>query len=129
MSADHRRKTGGLGIQIERIWVVNEVEKDAAQLNHFCLREPSRPWLGVHIAANRRYRCDLLQFANNLQCPNIARVNDVFRPTQQLHRFRTKQPMRIRDDTYDHGRLPAFSEFFSVPPWWDFRCPLQSSPS
>jgi hypothetical protein len=42
-------------------------------------------------------------------------MDNVFRPAQQLHRFRTKQPVGVRDDAYNNLAFGFLR--VSVPPW------------
>jgi len=77
MSADHRCKARGFGIQVNGIHIMNDVDVDARQLHDFGFVKLSAPRLMVNVAANRSDRRNLLKCWNNLWRADIACVNDV----------------------------------------------------
>src|SRR5471032_489197 len=69
--ADHCRKAGSLGIEVERVDIMDDVDVKSAQLDNFRFLEASRPCLRVHIAANRRYGRHPFQRRDNLRRADI----------------------------------------------------------
>src|SRR5215471_3184 len=107
MPADHRGETRRFGIKIKRVRIVKNVDVESAQLHYFRLCKTPGPRLRIHIAADGRYWRNLPQLRNNLRCADVPGMKNVLRSTQQLNRFRTKQPMRIGNHSNNHLRLSA----------------------
>lgn len=51
--------------------------------------------MNIHIAANRRYRCNLPESIQNLRIPHIACMQNLFRLGQSHQGLRPQQAMRI----------------------------------
>jgi hypothetical protein len=59
MPIQHRRKSRRGWVQIQRIYIVHQIEVPPTQRHHLRLRQPGALTKPVDVAANRRYRRDL----------------------------------------------------------------------
>jgi len=101
---DHDLKPSRFRLQIKPRQIVENINGNASDLDHFSFRQPVRPRFVVYVAANGchwRERCELLK---NFRSPDIPGMNDLFRPTQRLDRFGSKQPVSIGNDADQDGR-------------------------
>jgi len=114
VSGNHHAESGRLRFQIEPRQVVQYVDRDPAEFNHFGLGEASRPGVFVDVAADGRDGRDARKFGKNFRCANVPGVNDVFRTAQGLERFGTKQSVSVGDDADQDGRFSVFSTQLSV---------------
>lgn len=103
VAGDHDVESGGLGLQIEALEIVQHVNGNAAQLHRFCLGQRQRPRVPVHVAANRRDRCNRGQSLKDFRVSNVASVNDSSRPLQRLERFGPEPAVGIGNDADDDG--------------------------
>lgn len=109
MAADDRGKAGGLGMEIERFHVVDDVDHNSGQLGDLSLMERLCPRLGINVATDRGHRSDFFQSGNDLRGADVTRVDDVLGALERDKSFRTKQPMSIRDDADNHRLQACFN--------------------
>ncbi len=86
------------------------VDGNAANLDDFGLRQFARPGILVNVAADGVHRRDGCEFLQNLGRADISGVDDSLRALQSGERFRTKQSVRVGDDTDGDGG----SQFFRL---------------
>jgi len=112
MPIDHDSEPGRLRFQIKLRQIVQDIDRNATDLDHVSLRQPARPRSFVDVAADYVDRCNRHEFVEDLGRTNIARVNDVLRSMQRCESFRTKQSVRVRDDADEDGSLQNLSRMF-----------------
>ena len=109
MSGYHNFEASRFRLQIKLGQVMQDVDRNAAEFNHFSFRQPSRPCSFVDVAAHCCHWRNCGKFVEDVGCSHVSRVNDVLRSTECRERFRTKQAVRIGDDA-DKDRRPQFPE-------------------
>lgn len=101
-------------LQVELTKIVENINRDAAKFDYFCLRQLSRPGSRVDIASNRRQGRNASEFVENLRRADIARVDDVLRLVQRGNRFGAKQAVSVGDDADDDGDISFQSASLSL---------------
>jgi hypothetical protein len=121
VAGNYHAESGRLRFQIDLRQIVQHVDRNSADLDRFSLRQLTGPCPGVDISADSGDGREVRQFSKNLRCPNVSRVNNVFRAAQCLDHFRTKQAVGVGDDADQDGssQFPALSvgSQFSVRAW------------
>ena len=100
--------SGSLGFEIELRKIVQHVNGDAVELDHFRLRQLARPRPLVDVAANGGHGSNGCKLVENFRIAHIAAVNDLLRSAQRFERFRPQQSVRIGNDA-DKDRSSQFS--------------------
>jgi hypothetical protein len=98
---DHDLEPCRFRLQIELCQIVQNINRNAADLDDFSFRQPARPRGCVDIAANGRHGRENRELLKNFRRAHISRVNDVFRSAQRLDRFGPKQPVSVGNDADD----------------------------
>src|SRR5689334_3560399 len=115
---NHRLESRSLRLEIELRKIVQHVNGNPADLDHFRLPQLASPCCLIHVAANGGHGSNRCKLIENSRIAHIAAVNDLLRSAQCFEGFRPQQTMRIRDDADEDGssQLRLISEFISA---WD----------
>ena len=103
MPVDHDSEPSRLRFKIKLRQIVQDIDRNAADLDHFSLRQSACPRSFVDVSADYVDRCNRREFVEDFGRANIAGVNDLLGSTQRCESFRTKQAMRVRDDADEDG--------------------------
>jgi hypothetical protein len=103
VAGDGHFESCGFRLQIEFCKVVEHIDADAGDLDHFRVGQLFGPFFLVDVAANGRKGRDRLQLLENLRSADITGMDDVPRSTQGFEGLRTKQAMRVGDDADEDG--------------------------
>lgn len=104
VAADDGGESGGFGVEVEGVEVVNDVDNSAGEFDDFSSVETLGPGLDVDIAADGGDGRDFLERGNDLRIADVAGMDDVLRAAQESERFRTEQAVRVRDNANDHSQ-------------------------
>jgi hypothetical protein len=105
--ADNAGESGSPRIEIELAQVVNDVNGNFADSDHFGLRQMMRPSVAIDIAADGVHGSDPAQFVENRRIPDIAGMNNQAAATQGRDRIRAQQSVGVGDNSKDHRRRSA----------------------
>ena len=100
------RESSRLGLEIELVNVVQNVNCDAAGFENSGFGQFLRPRAAIHIATNGDHWRNLAQAVKNRGVADIARVNDVVGTSEGVNRFRSQQAVGIGDNADGYGRDP-----------------------
>lgn len=89
----------GIRFDIELLNVVQNVNADPAQLQVESQRQLTGPRSTIIIPAHCLHRGDGAQSRYHLDSADVAGMNDALHPGKRLHRFRSKEPVSIRDQS------------------------------
>ena len=93
--------------------VVQHVQLQLPDLDDLGHRQRLRPLAGVHIPANGKRWRDGSKLFEDLRASDVAGMDDQVRAFQRLGRLRSKESMRVGDDTDRDGR-PTHQIYGSV---------------
>lgn len=108
LAADHARfvrvsgdddPDTGIRIDIEFLHVVQNVNADAAQLQVEPQRQLTGPSSAIIVPAHGLHRCDGAQSRDHRGFADVTGMYDALHPGKRLHRFRSKEPVSIRDQS------------------------------
>ena len=105
VSGNHNLESRSLRLQIQRSEIVKHIYGDTGEFHHLSLRKLQRPRPLVNISAHGCNWRDLPKLLQNLRLAHIPRMNDVLRPPQRGHSFRSQQAVRIRDNADQNKSL------------------------
>ena len=77
MPTEHSCESSGCGVEIEPIYVVQEVEVSARESNHLSFRQQRARAVLVDVAAYRSYRSDSAQRFQYSRVAHVAEMQDV----------------------------------------------------
>jgi len=98
MSAHNDMKSRGYGIEIERVNVVENVNRCEIRLDDFGFGQGLRPRFCIHVSAHGKNRGQSFQRFENFRIAHVARMNDQVRAFERAQGLRAQQSMRIRDE-------------------------------
>src|SRR4029077_4704889 len=93
----------GGGIKIERVNVVENVNRGGIGLNDFGFGKSHGPRLGIHISSHGKNRGQSFQGLENLRIAHVTRVNDQVGALEGAQGLRAQESMRVRDQAYRLG--------------------------
>jgi hypothetical protein len=93
VAGNHDLESGGFRLEIELCEIVEHIDRDTSKFDDFILRQLTRPWTFIDVAADRSKRCDGRELLEDLRVANISCVDDVLRSEQRLEGLRAKQAM------------------------------------
>src|SRR5580704_8881333 len=102
MTRDDDIDAGRHGVEVERLAVVQHVDRAAAQLHERRLRIRDRPLALVDVAPDRRHRRDLAQALDHLGAADVSGMDDVVDAREPFDGLGTQKTMRIRNDANPH---------------------------
>ena len=95
---------GGQGPSPRHCFMDDE-DPPSSGLKHPQRRESARRQMRVHVSGDGRYGRDRLQLDGHFLRPQVPGVKDVVDPLEDLKHFGIQEPMGIRQDPQDRGRL------------------------
>src|SRR5580658_996532 len=104
MAADHGRKSGRFGLEVQPRQIVQHVDGNAAQFKHCGFRQLARPHALIDVAAHRSHMCNVGKLFENLRRADIPGMNDVIGSAQGFDGLRAQQAVRVRDNADQDGR-------------------------
>ena len=97
MSADDDVETRGGRIQVERMQIMKNVEKNFARFGNGCFWQRLSPFTLVHVSAHGDDGSKLAQRCENLRLAHIACVKNQLGSAKRLQRLRAQQAVSVRD--------------------------------
>jgi hypothetical protein len=104
MAGDDNLETRRLWLQVKLGQIVQHIDRNAGELDHFGLPQFASPRTFVDISSDRSHRGESCELAKNFGISDIAGVDDVFRVTQCINGLRSQQAVCIGDDADLNGR-------------------------
>ena len=90
MSAHDDMEPCGDGIKIERVNVVEDVNRCGIRLDDFGFGQRQRPWVRIHISPHGKNRGESFQILENFRIAHVTRMND------QVRAFEGAQGLRAQ---------------------------------
>jgi hypothetical protein len=115
MAGDDDLEVGRLGHEIELFEIVKHVDRYAADLDDLEIGDLFGPLAFVVVAADGRDRGDLRKLFEYLGLPDIARVEDLLHAIQRGNGLRSKEAVRVGNDT-DNVRHPQLAKYRRLGP-------------
>ena len=103
MAGNDDCESGCLWLQVKLCQVMQHVNGNAGKFDDSSLREFPSPCTFIDVATNCCEGSNGPQLVENLRVADVAGVNDVFRSSQRLNGFGTKQAVRVGDDADEYG--------------------------
>lgn len=103
MAAHDDLKTGGYGVEVEFVKVVQNIDDGRAGFDDGGGGELGSAGRFIDVAFDRYDRRDLAQCGQDFRLADIARVNDQPGASERLQRLGAHQAMRIGDDSDLHS--------------------------
>jgi hypothetical protein len=98
VAINHGIEARGFRLEVELRQIVQDVNRNAAQFEHFRRGQLASQSAGIDIAANRRDRRNGSKFFKDFRIAHVAGVNDAVRIFEDRNSFGPQQSMRVRDD-------------------------------
>src|SRR6266481_6134591 len=102
VSADHGGKSRNNGVEIECLNIVNDIEGQCCDLDHFGFIELLCPWLDINVAADGRDRSNLFQSTNDVRRSNVSGVKNVLYTAECIERLGAQQTVSVGDHANQH---------------------------
>jgi len=100
-----RREAGRFWLHVQTIQDVEHVNRNSFNLYSVCLWKLLGPIAIIDIAPDCGYRRNFLKLNENCWATNIPGMDYVLRSLQRSQGFRSKQAVRIGDDTDSHNSV------------------------
>ena len=104
MSRYHDIKACCLWVNVDLVYVMQDVNADTLELQRQVQRDLGRPRAFVVVSPDCVHRRQLAQLVENLGSPDVSRVDDVPYSRKRTDRFRAKQSVRVGDEAYRFQR-------------------------
>lgn len=91
------------GFQIELGQIMQNVDRNARELDRFSRGQPARPRPFVDVPADGCDRRNCREFVEDFRSAYVSSVNDVLGSTECVDRFGTKQAVRVGYDADNDG--------------------------
>ena len=117
MSADHRREGRSSGINFELSDVVQDVQEDAALLDHRGFRDVWKVRSGIAVSQHCRDGSDRLQLLKDGRIANVTRMDEVIATRQGGRCLRPQRTVSIGDQSNsNHDTCMLTSAYFACKP-------------
>jgi len=98
VAADYNRESRRFSLEVQLRQVVQDVNRNAAQLEYMSLRHLSGPCSLVDVPTHRCDRGNRGKLFEDFGIAHIPCVNNMFRSAQGIDRLGTQQTMGVRDN-------------------------------
>src|SRR5271169_1835026 len=102
VAIDHNAESSCLRLQIELAEIMQHVDGQACDIDHFRFRQREPPGPGVDVAAHRSYGRDLCEFVEDFGGTDVAGVEDAVGSTQGSKRRAPQSAVRVGDYAEDY---------------------------
>ncbi len=103
VAEDHDSDAGGVWMHIQILADMKHVDQFSIEINGLSCRQFTAGALMVHVAANRRERCDVPQSIENGVVADVTGMQDAGATGECVDGFWTQQPMSVGDDANPHA--------------------------
>jgi hypothetical protein len=93
---------GRARVDVERLQVVDRIQRHRPEVDAGRLRDRTRPRRRVVVAADNRQRGNGRQALENRRTADIARVDDMVGPGKKVERFGPQQAVRVGNQADPH---------------------------
>src|SRR5580700_5872412 len=107
MSAYDDVKSRRDGIKVERLNVVEHVNRGWNRLDDFGFGKSQGPRFGIHVSPHGKNRGESFQRFQNFRIAHVACMNDQVRALEGAKGLRAQQSMRVRDQA-NRSRIQSF---------------------
>ena len=97
VAADDDMESGGRGIQVESVQIVQNVEENPTRFRDRCFRQGARPIRLIYVSTNGNKGSEFSQRIENFRFADVTGVKNQLRTAKRFKGLRAQQPMSIRD--------------------------------